>query len=82
MSIEMSESGCLFMGVSVLSMSSMSSLFLSLSMLRSLLSIWKGKSHNYLVGRGSLGNASLCPEIYLPARPFSLAIGKSSTMYL
>ena len=59
MSIEMSASACLSIVVGVLSVLSISSLFLSLcgslSMSSSLLSIRKGKSHNYLVGRGSLG---------------------------
>lgn len=57
-SIEMGVSVWLFrVRVGVLSMLFMSSLSLSLSsslsMSTSLLSIWKGKSHNYLVGRGS-----------------------------
>ena len=65
MSIKGSASACLSMIVGVLSMLSISSLFLSLSsslsMSSSLLSIRKGKSHNYLEGRGSSELWPLCP---------------------
>ena len=59
MSIKGSASACLSMVVCVLSVLSISSLFLSLSsslsMSSSLLSIRKGNHINYLEGRGSLG---------------------------
>ena len=68
MSIKGSASACLSMVVCVLSMLSISSLFLSLygslSMSSSLLSIWKGKSHNYLVGRGPWGYVHFGPMVF------------------
>ena len=68
MSIGMSESACLSMVVGVLSVLSISSLFLSLcyslSMSSSLLSIRKGKSHNYLVGRGPWGYVHFGPMVF------------------
>ena len=80
MSIEIDESACLSMIVSVLRVLSMTSLFLSLSsslsMSSSLLFIWKGKSHNYLVGRGSSELRPLCPSVAL-----SLSRENCQTLY-
>lgn len=65
MSIKGSASACLSMIVGVLSVLSISSLFLSLSsslsMSSSLLSIWKGNHINYLEGRGSMENDPKLP---------------------
>lgn len=65
MSIKESASACLSMIVGVLSVLSISSLFLSLygslSMSSSLLSIRKGNHINYLEGRGSSELWPLCP---------------------
>ena len=80
MSIGMSESACLSMVVGVLSVLSISSLFLSLcyslSMSSSLLSIRKGKSHNYLVGRGSSDYG-----LYAPSVALSLSRENCQTLY-